>query len=71
MSVAEILGLNDATPAPTTISVPEDIAVLVAVPDVALSCKLANELASLAAYSCNSKNYFVNKNLLAVTSASG
>ena len=47
-SVAEILGLNDATPAPT-ISVPEDIAALVAVPDVALSCKLANELASLAA----------------------
>ena len=47
-SVAEILGLNDATPAPT-ISVPDDIPALVAVPDVALSCKLAKELASLAA----------------------
>jgi hypothetical protein len=40
--------LNDATPAPT-ISVPEEMAVLVAVPDVALNCKFAKELASLAA----------------------
>ena len=35
-SVAEILGLNDATPAPT-ISVPDETAALVAVPEVALS----------------------------------
>jgi len=47
-SVADILGLKEATPAPT-ISVPDDIAVLVAVPDVALRFKLAIELASLAA----------------------
>ena len=35
-SVAEILGLKDATPAPT-ISVPDDTAEFVAVPEVALN----------------------------------
>ena len=62
-SVAEILGLNDATPAPT-ISVPEDIAVLVAVPEVADNCKLANDWASLAAAVVIPRTTLWIKNLL-------
>jgi hypothetical protein len=56
--LAEILGLIDATPAPT-ISVPEETAALVAVPEVALNDKPPTRVGP--ANSCNKHSCSVDE----------